>query len=258
MIPILILAGLAGFYILIEKQNQAIAALGSRSSSSGGSSYRGPSLADQFASIGSGGLSTGQQVTGDIAMAGGIFGSLASSGALGAGLQAAKAVPIIGSVIGIATSILGGIFAAHAKKVKEEAATLDAAVPRWRALMKAIQDSYNSADVGAADAITFIAKAKEMYYAQVQSIERGDPGKGAPVSGYFSYTGSHPGTPPVDPCNGACYIGYYWIEPEAQIIAAAIQQAEQTGKPVGVSLKSFTVRNGLVQPSINLVFARPR
>lgn len=153
--------------------------------------------------------------------------------------------------IGIVKSLIGSIFAAHAAKVKAEASTLDGAFPAFRSLIASTVDAYNSGEIGAQDAINYTEQAKALYYQQVKAIERGvSPDGGVGVDQYNS---PHGRFAPIDPCNGACFLAYYFVEPEAAMVAAAIG----SGKSTSVRLQQVNILNGNSVPAETLQISPP-
>jgi hypothetical protein len=132
--------------------------------------------------------------------------------------QAAAQIPVVG---GIVADIVGIFNSAHAQAVKVEAQTLSAAVPQWRSLLASTVAAYNAGQISVSQAISYIEEAKGIYYTQVKPIQKGSvPAGGIGITGYMQ--DQFPRFAPFSPCNAACNIAYYHIEPEAQIVEAAI------------------------------------
>jgi hypothetical protein len=152
--------------------------------------------------------------------------------------QALSAIPVVGGILsGIAGKIVGIFAAHHLQAVKVEAQTMSAAVPAWRTLLSSTVTAYNSGEIDATSARAYIEDAKALYYQQVKSIERGTPNAGG--VGATHYYESKGRFAPIDPCNAACYVGYYFVEPEAQLIESAIN----SGQSVSVNLLPILILN---------------
>jgi hypothetical protein len=152
-----------------------------------------------------------------------------------AGNAVLNAIPIpgLGAVAQAIESIFG---AAHAQAVKVEAQTLASAVPQWRALLSAIAAAYNSGEISASQAVSYVEEAKGIYYTQVKPIQKGDPGTGVGASAYYAQHGRFA---PISPCNAACNIAYYHVEPEAQLV----EQAISSGQAQTVDLLEIPILN---------------
>jgi hypothetical protein len=146
---------------------------------------------------------------------------------------------------------LGALFGAHKKKVAQEASTLSGSLPAWRELVYETVTAYNAGQIDANAAVGYIEQAKALYYQQVAQIMRGKvPAGGVGAAGY---TGQYGKFAPIDPCNGACYIGYYYIEPEAQIVESALR----SGQDVTVTLYPVSIRNGDTVQGLSLTISKP-
>ena len=166
-------------------------------------------------------------------------------------IAASDPEPISATVLGAVARIAAIFGAAHAAAVKKEAQTLSAAVPQWRQLTASVVDAYNSGQIDASTAVSYIENAKGLYYQQVKDIQRGTwPYQGTDfnIDYYDSYasrsgpTGSaskNPDAHAPDPCNGACVVGHYWIEREALMI----EQAINSGQSVTIPLEAIAVAN---------------
>lgn len=153
--------------------------------------------------------------------------------------------------VSLVSSALGAIFGAHAKRVKIEAQTLSGALPAWRELVYQTVAAYNAGQIDQNQAVAYIEQAKSLYYQQVKQIQKGAvPPGGVGVNGY---TGNYGNRAPIDPCNGACYLAYYYIEPEALIL----EQAINSGQDVSVTLYPVSIRNGDTVQGLNLTIQKP-
>jgi hypothetical protein len=160
---------------------------------------------------------------------------LISQGVFGTTLQTSKAVPIVGTIIGVGLSIYAIFKAAHAQKVKVEAQTMSAAVPQWRSLLQSTVSAYNSGEIDANAAVGYIEQAKGIYYDQVKNIERGKPSP----PGFPGYSGPHGRFAPIDPCNAACSVAYFFVEPEAKLV----EDAFRSGKATSIDLLPIVILN---------------
>lgn len=160
--------------------------------------------------------------------------------------------PISKTALGIVSSLVSLFGAAHANAVKVEAQTLSAAIPQWRSLIIATINAYNAGSISSSDAIGYIEQAKAVYYAQVKSIQHGTVTPPGRVVGYGTATGSKA---PIDPCNGACFLAYYYVEPEASII----EQAFNSGQTVSFTLGQIWVNNtgGGGAPAVPVTISAP-
>jgi hypothetical protein len=143
--------------------------------------------------------------------------------------------PISGAIAATASKIFAIFGAAHAAAVKREAQTLSNAVPQWRSLLTSTVDAYNTGQIDAAAASGLIDQAVQIYYQQVGPIEHGKPQPG----GAPNYYAMRSPKAPINPCNGACYVAYWYVEPEARLV----QQAFATGQPTNIDLQPITIAN---------------
>ena len=179
---------------------------------------------------------------------------------LEANAVAANFIPVVGPIVGAVLGAIAGIFAAHHKKVEAEKATLDGAVPAWRQLIVKTADAFNQGQIDQNQALGYIEQARQLYYQQVKGIMTTGHGLDAPIpsggcglSGKDSYYQPHGRFAPFSPCNGACYIAYYYIEPEALLMTQAFQGNAQTT----VSILDFHVNGGDDEPAIEIPVAPP-
>lgn len=150
-------------------------------------------------------------------------------------ISSADPEPISGAILADASKIFAIFGAAHAAAVKREAQTLSSAVPQWRSLLVSTIDAYNQGQIDGTQAAGLIEQAKQIYYQQVASIIHGNPGSGAP--NYYGQRGSK--VPGISPCNGACYVAYWYVEPEA----ALAEQAFTSGQTLQINLEPIIVAN---------------
>lgn len=163
--------------------------------------------------------------------------------AISAGTDLGKAIPIIGSVVGVVTSVLSIISAHHQQALANEGKVLNTTEPTT------MQDLILVAQAAVQGEITSVAQAKTYtdqivsdWYLQVKPIQRGtwhytltptqDPtilgavGVGGPgvTESPVSWFGSNiAGDAKPDPCNAACVVGHYHIERDAAIVLLTVQ-----------------------------------
>jgi hypothetical protein len=158
--------------------------------------------------------------------------------------QSLNVIPVVGGLLsGIAGKIVGIFAAHHLQAVKVEAQTMSAAVPAWRTLLTSTVAAYNSGEIDGPGALSYVEQAKQLYYQQVKPIMQTGHGPDAAIPpggvGAAHYYDPKGRFAPLNPCNGACYVGYYFVEPEAQLVEAAIN----SGAARNINLLSIVVSN---------------
>lgn len=104
------------------------------------------------------------------------FVSSAQSGALGVGLAASKAIPIVGSVISAAQAIVGPLLAAHKKRMAGATSETNAAVtmvPTVDSFIQQIATLYNTRQISAADAANALAQFDQAMYTRMRGLAVG-------------------------------------------------------------------------------------
>lgn len=158
---------------------------------------------------------------------------------LGSAAQGLNFIPVAGPALAaVATTIVSLFAKAHLEKVKVEAQTLSAAVPQWRSLLLGTIDAFNAGQIDASSAVSYVEEAKGIYYEQVKNIERGTPHPPG-IGPDPAYSGPHGRFAPIDPCNGACSVGYFFVEPEA----AMVESAFRSNQTVTIDLLEIAVLN---------------
>jgi hypothetical protein len=163
--------------------------------------------------------------------------------------QIASKIPVVG---GIVSSIVGIFGAAHAQAVKVEAQTLSSAAPQWRSLLNSIVTTYNTGQIDATEASSYVDQAVQIWNTQVQPIKRGDwPYLGSQLpeptyadsyqnrSGPYGSSNRNPDSHAPDPCNGACVLGHYLVGREALLL----KRAFAAGGNSTIGLPSIVVAN---------------
>jgi len=117
---------------------------------------------------------------------GGIIGNLIGGAAGGA----------VGGGIALLSSLIAGIFGAHAAKVQREDQISGAWAASGPAAIQAVMDSYHSGQISASDAATALGQIQQQFYAMTQ-----------PITKYNGKFGSFPDVNaprPSGDCNWAC------------------------------------------------------
>lgn len=198
------------------------------------------------------------------AVGGASLGESGSQIAEGVGLSAAakgaSLIPVVGPLLGSLVGNIASIFTQHAAKVATEKHTLDGAVPAWRSLIVTVANGFNQGQINSTQALGYIEQARQLYYKQVAGImttghglDQPVPSGGCGLTGKDSYYQPHGRFAPFSPCNGACYIAYYYVEPEAVLMEQAIAGNQQTT----VSILDFHVNGGDDEPAIEIPVAPP-
>lgn len=160
-------------------------------------------------------------------------------GVIKSGGEFAKAVPIVGAVVGIGLTIYGLIAQHHKQALAAEGKALNDATPR------AIQTLVLILQAAIAKEITSVSAAQSLvdqtiaaYYGEVRPIQRGtwhylDTDYAANQTYVNSWKASAPGVQhtqdalrsnwPPDPCNGACVVGHYFVERGGKVTMEAVK-----------------------------------
>jgi len=134
----------------------------------------------------------------------------------------------IGGGIALLSSLIAGIFGAHAAKVQREDEISGAWAASGPAAIQAVMDAYHSGQIGASDASTALSQIQQQFYAMTQ-----------PITKYQGKFGSFPdpnAPRPADNCNWAC--GTSWDL--NQQIAGLKGQLVGSGGIGGLNLGSLT------------------
>lgn len=157
--------------------------------------------------------------------AGGLFGG----GAMAAGTTAAKALPLIGTAIGVVSTVLGLIAAHHKAALAKEGQVLNQADPRLYTTFGLIIQGIMNGEITSVGQATAIAKqAVTDYQTAVASVKRGSWAfSGTDMSADYQTVwikrtqkpGSDYHAP--DPCNAACVIDHFFAQRGAFLVTAA-------------------------------------
>ncbi len=207
MNPILILAGLAALWIIVNKR-QSVNPLSSQSLTTSGSRSSGISIGSGIPPISTN--TTDAQITSGIG-------------------TALKHDPdptgISQSVLGVADQISGLFTQAHQAALAKEANTLNNATPTFITQVEQVVTALNQGGITETEAISYLQQAQSIYYETVSTIIRGRwvyAGSQFPEptwsdsyqnrSGPFGSKNPNPDSHAPDPCNAACVVGHYFIE----------------------------------------------
>lgn len=141
----------------------------------------------------------------------------------------ANAIPIAGSLVGVATGIVGAITAHHKQALATEGATLNQVIPKSLNAMILVAQGVISGEIRTStEAYGYLDQIKNDYYTQVHSIKQGTwPFGGALEADYQTVwvkrtqqSGSDYHAP--NPCNAACVMGHFFIERNIALTKNAI------------------------------------
>lgn len=136
--------------------------------------------------------------------------SLAVSAAASAGLLTAPLnliLPGVGVVLG---ALIGGLFAAHAARVKgakTENAVLNSLLPTVEQAITAVFDALNNGTATPTDAITQLQNIQQQYWQAVQQVEGGPGQAGGPGKCVAQTSTVGKGTTCDKSCTASCCIG---------------------------------------------------
>jgi len=142
----------------------------------------------------------------------------------------AKAVPIVGAVVGIGLTIYGIIAAHHKQALAAEGKALNDATPRAiQTLILILQAVINKEVTSASAAQSLVDQTIAAYYGEVKPIQRGRwPYVGSDLSLDYDKVWikrtqvANPDAHAPDPCNGACVIGHFFVERNGKLVMAAV------------------------------------
>lgn len=215
-----------------------------------------------------GGINTSQAVGLSITGANVGVSAAAGLGMIDATSNVAKAVPIVGSIVGIGLSVYNMIAAHHQQALANEGKVLNSTDSMAISDLVAIVNAVSSGQITTyANASQLIDTVVADWYLQVKSIQRGtwpytlstnqDPsilagvgvgGPGDPSPGEVNWFGinisgdTRPGT-----CNAACVVGHYFIERDAAIAKLTVQAilAGQHGVMTFPKLPPYATQSGV-------------
>lgn len=208
MIPILIIAGLAGLWFLVEKRQSATVSTGVTVGSSPAAVNLGSGIASETATDTE--ISTG----------------------VSAVAKATSSIPVVGQIAGIASQIAGIFTADHAAAVAKEAQTLNSATPTFLNEVEQTMAALNQGGITPAEAISYLQQAQSDYYTTTSGIiKKGGPCVASCVIGAQSSAGQPAGWVSTSPvccnnsgtCNASCCIGCYIVEPTVTKLTTVIQ-----------------------------------
>jgi hypothetical protein len=170
----------------------------------------------------------------------GTYSSLAQTGVgLSAGLglisktgELAKAVPIVGAIIGIGLSIYAQISMHHKAALAAEGKALNDATPRaYQTLVLIVQAAISREITNLQTAQSLISQTISAYYGEVKPIQRGvwhftgdDLSLDYDKIWIKRTQGSGNDYHAPDPCNGACLIGHFFIERGGKLAMVAVNE----------------------------------
>jgi hypothetical protein len=135
----------------------------------------------------------------------------------------------IGMGIGVLSSLIAGIFAAHAAKSAREDQISGAWAASGPAAIQAVMDANKSGQINASDAATALAQIQQQFYAMTQPITK--------LNGKFGSFPDPNAARPADNCNWAC--GTSW-DLNQQIQGLKSQLVGSTSGGGGLDLSSIT------------------
>lgn len=268
MNTVVIVVGLFVVYKLLESQQASLAAtLSSRISSGGGPVTSTPPVASAASStaLPSSGIVVGSSVNPYGTTTGSMIGTSSVdptdsevTQGLATASKATSAIPIVGQLTGLATSIASLFTASHQAAVAKEASTLNNAQPNFLTDVTQTMTALNQGAITPAQAMAYLQDAQDDYYATVSAIIK----KGGPCRPP-SDTSDPKGTTycnireedwadcaTAGPCNASCAIGCGMIEPTVSELTAMIQ------KGGGTFVVPPSLQNGAIQgtPSITITY----
>jgi hypothetical protein len=211
MIPVLIIAGLFGLWLVVEEKQKAMTAKPISSGISVG--------------VSPGAVSVGQGIAQETSTDTEVDTGLADTA------KATQSIPVVGQLAGIAASIAGLFTQEHAAAVAKEAETLNSATPTFLTAVETTMADLNEGAISPSQAISYLQQAQQNYYTTVSSIiKKGGPCVASCVIGGQSTTGKPAGWVSTSPvccnnsgtCNASCCIGCYLVEPTVTKLTAII------------------------------------
>lgn len=153
----------------------------------------------------------------------------AGLGLIKAGGEFAKAVPIVGSIIGIGLSVYSMISQHHKAALAAEGKALNDATPRaMETFVLIVQATVRHEITSFAQAQSLVQQTIDLWYGEVQPVQRGVwhyrgyQNLSQFIGSNFAVTfAQHPEVIPPDPfddkagpnpCNGACSLGHFFLE----------------------------------------------
>lgn len=240
VIGLMAVAGIVGYTVVKKTQAQGAAYQPTAPGVSQGTVRFGPqptTLAQLQG--GNGGPSSSSLVGFSAGAASSGVGAAAGLGLISATGNLAKAVPIIGSVIGIGLGVYNMIAQHHAAALAAEGKALNDATPRAMQTFVLIVQATMSGEITTfADAQSLVQQTIDLWYGEVKPVQKGL----WPYRGYRairSFIGSpfavtfaqHPEQVPPDPfddkagpnpCNGACSLGHFFLERRGAVILQVV------------------------------------
>jgi hypothetical protein len=143
------------------------------------------------------------------------------SSSLGLTAQATAAVPVVGQLTAIASSIANIFTSAHSAAVAKEGQVMNDALPTFIGLVQQVMSAANSGAITPTQAVAYLQQAQADFYTTVQGIIK--------KSGTCSTSGLDAGkldsygcATTSDPCNNACCNGCNMVEPTVRNLTAIL------------------------------------
>lgn len=218
---------------------------------------------------GSGGMGTSAVIgtSSQIAQTG--VGLAAGLGVINRAGDLAKAVPIVGAIVGIGLTIYGIISQHHKQALAAEGKALNDATPRAiQTLVLIVQATLAREITTASAAQDLVNQTIAAFYGEVRPIQRGtwkylDTDFAANQTYENSWKAGAPGVQhtqdalksnwPPDPCNGACVVGHYFVERGGKVAMAAVNNilAGLHGTAVFPTIPPYQTQQGFASVTIS-------
>lgn len=196
-------------------------------------------------------------------------GLAAGLGIIKTGGELAKAVPIVGSIVGIGLSVYAMISQHHKAALANEGKALNDATPRaMETFVLIVQATIKREITTLAQAQSLVQQTIDLWYGEVKPIQRGVwhyrglQSINSFIDSSFAVTyAQHPEQVPPDPfddrnapnpCNGACSMGHFFLERRGAIVLQVVSDilAGRHGVMVLAAIPAHETQQGYPQVSV--------
>ncbi len=193
----------------------------------------------------------------------------AGLGLIKAGGEFAKAVPIVGSIIGIGLSVYSMISQHHKAALAAEGKALNDATPRaMETFVLIVQATVRREITSFSQAQSLVQQTIDLWYGEVKPVQRGTwhyrglASINSFIGSSFAVTfaqnpASLPGDPFDDavspnPCNGACSLGHFFLERRGAVVLQVVSDilAGRHGTMILAAVPPHETQQGYPQVSV--------
>lgn len=193
----------------------------------------------------------------------------AGLGLIKAGGEFAKAVPIVGSIIGIGLSVYSMISQHHKAALAAEGKALNDATPRaMETFVLIVQATIRREITSLSQAQSLVQQTIDLWYGEVQPVQRGVwhyrgyQNLAQFIGSNFAVTfAQHPEVIPPDPfddkagpnpCNGACSLGHFFLERRGAIVLQVVSDilAGRHGTMVFAAVPAHETQQGYPETKV--------